>query len=253
MDPQWEPLISTSRNRELLSDFAPGVPIGKGGFAMVFRAVRIFDEKYFSVKVYNKTDKKASKTRTELLRAESQLLRSLRHPAVVSFSDFRESPTHIFIVTEYCNGGDVCKYLQSRGGDQRLPEHEVVSAIRDVLQALAFIHERKVVHRDIKPENILIVKHEKTDALISAKLADFGLSAQLENTFLTQLSRRCGSWAYAAPELLKKEPYTEVSSDSSAEDRYLWHRNRHIHHVVRETPFRAHSQWQSGHGKAHLS
>ena len=239
MDPQWQALIAFPRNKEILADFQPGTPIGKGGFAMVFHAIRLIDDKSFAVKVYNKTDKKASSKRTELLRAESQLLRSLRHPGVVSYSDFRESPTHIFIFTEYCNGGDVWKFLQSRGKEQRLRETEVAAVIKDILTALSFIHERKVVHRDIKPENILIVKNDKTDALVTAKIADFGLSAQLENQFLTQLNRRCGSWAYAAPELLKKEPYTVVVLQLNAEDRYLWDRYRHLHHDILQASFRS--------------
>lgn len=210
-----EEWMKSAKNMQALEEYRVKEYIGKGGFAYVYHIIRKIDEKSFAVKIYSKTDSKSSKKRTEGLRKESDILRSLRHPFILSFLEYKESSTHIFIIMEYCNGGDVLKFLARnslRPANERfeLDEVKIASVVRNILLALSFIHDQRKVHRDIKPENILLQVDYDTREIISAKIGDFGLCAQLDNPFVSQLKRRCGSWAYAAPELLKRENYSDV-------------------------------------------
>jgi len=74
-----------------------------------------------------------------------------------------------------------------------------MNCMKNLLEALAYIHSKNIVHRDLKPENI-ILKSKDNDYDLS--LADFGLSVIIEDG--KPLDRGCGSPGYIAPELLNK-------------------------------------------------
>lgn len=147
-------LIDSEQNRVALHEYTVVDFLGKGGFAVVFLAERKFDGKQVAVKVYSKADRKASKARAESLRKEADLFRMLKSPHVLTYIDFKETATHIFIVLEYCNGGDVWKFLEKRrnapAGKQLAPA-EVAGIVRLLVKALLYLHEKKLIHRDIKP------------------------------------------------------------------------------------------------------
>jgi len=78
--------------------------------------------------------------------------------------------------------------------------------MRNMLGALDFMHQHKVVHRDLKPEN-LILASKKND--FDLRIADFGLASFVEDGELLKL--RCGSPGYVAPEILEDLGYAESS------------------------------------------
>ena len=115
----------------------------------------------------------------------------------------------MYIIMEYVPGGDLSTMLHEKGA---LPEPKVKLLARQTLQALDYLHQRKITHRDIKPDNILIV----TDNPIEVKLSDFGLSkiVQDDDTFLKTF---CGTLLYCAPEVFSK--YSEYFEDKSSKRR----------------------------------
>lgn len=101
-----------------------------------------------------------------VMRNEVTILRTLDHPNIVRVYDVFESKRAIYLVMEYCFGGDLWT---------RIPytEAQVSKIMTKLLSAIAYLHKKKVVHRDIKMENI-IFESDRPDAEI--KLIDFGLS-----------------------------------------------------------------------------
>ena len=87
---------------------------------------------------------------------------------------------------EYMNGGTLFDYLNEVN---YLSLRETVDYLRDIIEALVYMHEKSIAHRDIKPENIVISSEGV------AKLCDFGWSAIVENTRKTY----CGTFDYAPP------------------------------------------------------
>jgi len=79
----------------------------------------------------------------------------------------------IYILMDYCGGGSVRDYIESQG---TLNEEQIGSILLSVVQGLAFLHTHKIIHRDLKTANILMTKEGKV------KLADFGISTQLDAT-----------------------------------------------------------------------
>ncbi|KAL8428564.1 hypothetical protein Efla_003335 [Eimeria flavescens] len=133
----------------------------------------------------------------EKLRKEAQYLQTLRHPAIVRFIDYVESADAIFIVQEYLKGGELFYKIVEKGC---LSEQEACFIAHQMLSAIVFMHNSKVIHRDIKPENILILDQVE-DGFYRVKLADFGLAKTLANCG-TQATTMVGTPQYWAPEVI---------------------------------------------------
>lgn len=120
---------------------------------------------------------------------EIRLHSSLDHPNIVKFYGVFEEDEEVYLVLEYLNGGTLFDYLNEVTA---LPLREAVEYLRDVIEALTYLHDRSIAHRDIKPENIVISSEGV------AKLCDFGWSAVVETSRKTY----CGTFDYAPPEIL---------------------------------------------------
>ncbi|KAF9160219.1 Annexin A11 [Mortierella sp. AD010] len=150
------------------------------------------------------------------------------HPHIVDMSSVIETKDSLFLVMEYCSGGDLYDAITSQHAAQRdsgvdfapmanLPgrhldvhsDRSVLDAMAQIISALAHSHNRQVFHRDLKPENILVASDG------SLKLADFGLATKdrVSNDF------GCGSSFYMAPEqqpprtAAGRRPYLPSKSD----------------------------------------
>lgn len=107
-----------------------------------------------------------------------------------------------YLVLEYIEGGELFKYIRSRG---RLPEHEAVRIFRQMMTGLSHCHRFNICHRDLKPENILL------DSNCNVKLADFGMAAlQPAGKWLIT---SCGSPHYASPEVINGIKYRGDKAD----------------------------------------
>jgi serine/threonine protein kinase len=121
-----------------------------------------------------------------------------------------ESPICTYIVTEYCSGGDLARYVKSVPGE-RVEESKAKDIIRQVSTGLLFLHRGNFIHRDIKAANILIDEraNESTnqkDAIY--KIADFGLATKLNRR--KDLKTVCGTKRFMAPEMTG---YTEYGPE----------------------------------------
>lgn len=178
--------------------------IGTGKFSVVHLCWRKYQpEKRYALKVINvNADDFQSLNR---IHEEVQILQLLgNHPAIIQLVDCDES-LHgtIRLVLELCEGGELFDRIQQK---QFYPEQEAKALIRNLLEAVAFIHGKGIMHRDLKPENILLAsKVNHTDI----KISDFGL-AKVSKDFPRRLPRShsiCGSDFYLAPEVIKQEEY----------------------------------------------
>lgn len=128
---------------------------------------------------------------------EINILKSLDHPYVIKIFEYYSFPDGYYIVTEYCEGGELYDEITKRGNFT-----EVVTAhiMFQVLCALNYCHSRNVLHRDLKPENILIDNFDLETGFYKIKLIDFG-SAKIYTTNQNE-NKIVGSAYYIAPEVL---------------------------------------------------
>eukprot|EP00971_Amphidinium_carterae_P210408 4174851-Amphidinium_carterae.1 len=96
---------------------------------------------------------------------------------------------------ELCDHGSVCDILRKL--QEGLTDAEIRIIVREALHGLKYLHSKKMIHRDVKAGNILVTKH------FQAKLADFGISCQLQNT-LGRRNTKIGSPYWMAPEVIKE-------------------------------------------------
>jgi len=120
----------------------------------------------YAMKVLKKSDM-VRKNMVDHVIAERNILAQTKNPFVVKLFYAFQSQTNLFLVMEFCNGGDVGSLLRSRGVFE---EHLAVVYTAQTVLALEYLHSSGVVHRDLKPENMLI------DYRGHIKLTDFGLS-----------------------------------------------------------------------------
>jgi len=102
-----------------------------------------------------------------MLKSEIALLREMRHPNIVELKQVYHTANNCYIITEYCEGGDVAAHLKSK---LRLPEQRALALLRDLLNAYQHLVDKNILHRDIKPANAFLT----ADGTL--KLADFGFA-----------------------------------------------------------------------------
>ncbi|CAF0740985.1 unnamed protein product [Rotaria sp. Silwood1] len=124
---------------------------------------------------------------------------SHKHSNFVSLHQVFDLPTEAIFILEYAKQGDLQLALELEGC---LEEIQAIHVTKQVLDAVAFLHDNKIVHLDIKPQNILLMEKWPSTQI---KLCDFGLSRVLTNQRLLEMS---GTTDFLAPEVVNYEPLT---------------------------------------------
>ncbi|KAM4594092.1 maternal embryonic leucine zipper kinase [Fundulus diaphanus] len=175
--------------------------IGSGGFAKVKLGRHLLTGEKVAIKIMNKKDLGDDLPRVKL---EIEAMRNLSHQHICRLYHVIETSMQIFMVLEYCPGGELFDYIIAK---DRLSEQETRVFFRQIVSAMAYVHSQGYAHRDLKPENLLI------DEDHNLKLIDFGLCAKPKGGLGYELMTCCGSPAYAAPELVQGKAYIGSEAD----------------------------------------
>ncbi|KAM4707536.1 calcium/calmodulin-dependent protein kinase type IV isoform 1-T1 [Discoglossus pictus] len=163
--------------------------LGRGATSVVYRCRQKGTQKPYAVKMLKKTvDKK-------IVRTEIGVLLRLSHPNIIKLKEIFETPTEISLVLELVTGGELFDRIVEKG---YYSERDAADAVKQILEAVAYLHENGIVHRDLKPENLLYAT-PAPDALL--KIADFGLSKIVDDQ--VTMKTVCGTPGYCAPEILR--------------------------------------------------
>uniref|UniRef100_A0A669EI55 Calcium/calmodulin-dependent protein kinase 1Db n=1 Tax=Oreochromis niloticus TaxID=8128 RepID=A0A669EI55_ORENI len=146
--------------------------------------------------------KKALKGKETSIENEIAVLRKIKHENIVALEDIYESSNHLYLIMQLVSGGELFDRIVEKGF---YTEMDASRLIRQVLDAVNYLHSMGIVHRDLKPENLLYFSpHDDSKIMIS----DFGLS-KMEGTGGV-MATACGTPGYVAPEVLAQKPYSKA-------------------------------------------
>ncbi|XP_067993213.1 serine/threonine-protein kinase Nek1 isoform X14 [Melanerpes formicivorus] len=175
--------------------------IGEGSFGKAILVKAKENGQQYVIKEIN-ISKMSSKEREES-RREVAVLANMKHPNIVLYRESFEENGCLYIVMDYCEGGDLFKKINAQKG-VLFPEDQILDWFVQICLALKHIHDRKILHRDIKSQNIFLTK----DGTI--QLGDFGIARVLNST--AELARTCiGTPYYLSPEICQNKPYNNKS------------------------------------------
>ncbi|KAJ8905233.1 hypothetical protein NDN08_001741 [Rhodosorus marinus] len=181
-----------------MKDFEVLKVIGKGATGAVYLAVEKATGAKVAIKVMEKSRMSNEKALKRLINERLTLELVGQNPFFVKLHSAFQSEDNLYIVTEYCSGGDLEKYMRKR--NYRLSLKQLKQIVAETVVALEDLHQNGIVYRDLKPENILL------DSEGHVKLADFGLSKFIGvDPILTQSF--CGTLGYMAPEVVEGKRY----------------------------------------------
>lgn len=162
--------------------------IAQGSFSRIYRGYRIIDRKPVAIKELTRV------IDDKYIKSEISLMENLEHKNILKLYEVIRHKNNIYLILEYCNQGDLSLYINSKNVKYNL------SYIYQIICALKYLYEKKIIHRDIKPQNILINNNE-------IKICDFGFAKKYKENDL--INTFCGSPLYMAPEILKFNEYSE--------------------------------------------
>ncbi|KAJ8370143.1 hypothetical protein SKAU_G00101710 [Synaphobranchus kaupii] len=128
---------------------------------------------------------------------EILILRMLSHPNILQLMDTYETRKEYFIIQEIATGGDLFDWILDQGS---YTERDAANVIRQVLEAVAYLHSLNIVHRNLKLENLMYYTENNQSKVV---LRDFYLS-RFENGSITE---PCGTPEYLAPEVVNRHRY----------------------------------------------
>lgn len=179
-----------------------------------------------AIKAISKTSSKVTPKLLENLEMEITMLSTFKHINIVCMEDVEKTPKTIYLILEYCGGGDLQHLIRSREKG-RLSEGLTRRLVKDLTKGLRYLWGREVIHRDIKPQNLLLTGCLPLDEMhdickdgmketnrqrtnfptdkFFLKIADFGFARHLSTSSLAETL--CGSPLYMAPEILQHHRY----------------------------------------------
>ena len=174
--------------------------IGRGGMAVVYRAVQESLNRNMAIKELDLARFRGEPSALERFRLEARTAAALEHPNIVTIYDLWEQTGEegdkAYIAMEFVDGAELKEILGSLGA---LDPVEAALIVIEICGALSFAHSKGMIHRDVKPANIML------SASGEVKLMDFGIVSVPDSGELTMTGQILGTPAYMAPEQITGE------------------------------------------------
>ncbi|XP_069100266.1 serine/threonine-protein kinase Nek1 isoform X2 [Pleurodeles waltl] len=175
--------------------------IGEGSFGTAILVTSREDGRHYVIKEIS-IARMPSRERQES-RREVAVLANMKHPNIVQYRESFEENGCLYIVMDYCEGGDLFRRINTQKG-VLFSEDQIIDWFVQICLALKHVHDRKILHRDIKSQNIFLTKDG------TVQLGDFGIARVLNSTI--ELARTCiGTPYYLSPEICENRPYNNKS------------------------------------------
>ena len=183
--------------------------ISTNHFSKIYQVLKLGTQDIYALEVIEKNN---NNFKTFKIKEDINILKDVNHPNISRFIDFQEDLNFFYIITDYCNGGNLEQHLKTNQIDH-LNEEEVQYIMKQVIDIVKYLHNKKIIHRDLTIANLLLNYefekdlNEKNLLKAKIKIRDFGLSSYLsKGDFLYD---QVGPVKYVAPELFRRQKYDE--------------------------------------------
>jgi len=137
--------------------------VGRGKHSVVYKGRKKKTIEYVAVKSVDKQCRKK-------VMNEVRFFHNTSHGNILRFYSWYETRNHLWIIFEYCSGGDLHQVIEQ---DKKLPENSVRRFGFELLEGLSYLHSQGIIYGDLKPSNVLLSEYS------TLKLCDFGQAKKL--------------------------------------------------------------------------
>ena len=191
-----------------LEDFEILQILGKGSYGFVAKIRSLRNKKIYAMKQIDLSKVGSDKER-QLCKQEISLLSQLNHPNINKYYKSILQNDCLYIIMEFMDNGDISGFINAHKKFKKpVREEEVWNILLQCMNALSYIHKKKVIHRDIKPAN-LFMTNDKT-----IKIGDFGVSAKMESLKTSVNENQysgtiVGTPLFMSPEMINNDDYDQ--------------------------------------------
>ena len=179
---------------EIVNKYLRGKLLGKGGFAKCYELKCLNNKKTYAVKIIDKATMTKSSTKSKL-KSEIKIHKSMSHINIVKFENYFEDNENVYILLEICKNKTLNELSKRR---KIISELEMRYYLAQILAAVKYMHQNRVIHRDLKLGNLFLGQN------LTIKIGDFGLATKLEYDG-ERKHTVCGTPNYIAPEILENK------------------------------------------------
>ena len=183
--------------------------VGKGSFGEVFLTSKKGTDQMFAVKKVSKSLVLQDKVK-KYFNNEIYILKQVNHPNIIKLYEIKQTLNNFYLVFDLCNGGGLSNCLEEYMRENQMPFTEEITQhiMRQLVSAIQYLHNKRILHRDLKLDNILLNfnteedKNNKDLLKAQVKVIDFGFARYLEKDSLAV--SLLGSPINMAPQILAK-------------------------------------------------
>ena len=158
--------------------------LGHGGYGKVYLSKKLNYNIYYATKKIQRAPIDSNSEKLKKFHAEINIMNTLHHENIIRYYGIKKTNNYYYVIMEYANGGDLHDCLEEyiKKYHRPFPEEIVQYLMRQIVEAVAFIHSYNVIHRDLKLENIMVnfdSEKDKQDLNMmraKIKIIDFGVS-----------------------------------------------------------------------------
>jgi serine/threonine protein kinase len=190
--------------------------LGEGGMANVYLAENQLLGSKVAFKLLKEEYVQHPNIRKRFL-AEARNLAQMSHPNIIKVTDLIDAGDIVAFVMEYIEGDTLEHYIEHNG---KLPNEEIESFLKQMIEAVIYVHSQGLIHRDIKPSNFMLTKGG------AIKLLDFGIAKNTNDDAAdytkTGLMQQMGTPMYMSPEQVKNTSEVTKETDIYSLGVVLW-------------------------------
>ena len=213
----------------LVDDLVLSKSLGKGSFGEVFLTKKVRGTELYATKRMDRAEYSKPENNKRLIN-EISILQKIKHPNIVRLIEVKKTKSHIYIVTEFCNGGSLSENLNKyiKANKKPFSEEIVQYLMRQLVSAINYLHKNKIIHRDLKLDNILInfpTEKDKTDLNMLAaqiKIIDFGFATRLRTANQNLTKTVLGTPSNMEPHMLNNMELRQNSLEGYDEKVDIW-------------------------------